>query len=263
MSEQEVNANEEPAPAAEAVEAPKTETQAPTPIALNEAGALVPRDAGELARTLKAIADGGGFPARFDTREKRMAAYNLANALMGSRWQLALNNIANIKGQLSIYGELPGALAEQTKEVVMKNVFALDKEKKKICMANDNLGANAWAGICQIQRKGRQMNEFSYTMDEAIAAGQYPAKRKDGSINNDSPWMKFTKVMLMRKAMAMAINFEFPDAKVGVPVAEYDYDEMPDLIKDVTPARTSGRAEDLNSRFGKPSAPSHADSQAQ
>lgn len=221
------------------VEAVKEEVKPPSPppaVVVVE-GAIVPRDTTELNRTLANIAAGGGFPDRFDTPQKRIAAYNLAQSLMGGKWQLALNHMAPIKGQLTIYGELPGALAEHTGQVEEKHVFALDKDGKKICMEHKNLSANASAGICQIKRKGRALKEFSYTLDEAIAAGQYPAKRRDGSTNNDSPWMKFTKVMLMRKAMAMAVKFEFPDALLGVPVAEYDYNEAPDLhpTKDVTP----------------------------
>jgi len=183
-------------------------------------GAMVPKDHGELNRTLVTIAAGGGFPDRFDTPQKRIAAYNLGHALMGSKWQLALNHIAPIKGQLTIYGELPGALAEQTGEVQEKEVYALDEDYNKICLENKNIDWPAHAGVCVIQRKGRAKKEFTYTLKEAEGAGQYPAKRRDGSINNDSPWMKFTKVMLMRKAMAMAIKFEFPDALLGVPVAE-------------------------------------------
>lgn len=245
----------EGAPAAEAAQAPKPRTE----ITVTDGG-FAPTNANQLALIIEKISKGGGFPERFDSAEKRIAAYNLAHSLMGGRWQLALNNIAIIKGQMTIYGELPGAIAEQTREVEEKIVFALDKDKKQICTSNDNLSANAWAGVCKIKRKGREMKEFTYTIDEAIAAGQYPATKWDKKTqarvqNDDSPWMKFTKVMLMRKAMALAIKFEFPDALVGVPVAEYDFDEVPDL-KDVTPSFTAGdrleRATDLNKRFTTP-----------
>lgn len=210
-------------------------------------GEVNPRDFTELQQMIAHVAAGGGFPERFDNHAKRVAAYNLAHSLMGGRWQLALNNIAIIKGQMTIYGELPGAVAEQTKEVAEKEVYCLTDGMERICVSNQNIDASGWAGVCIIQRKGRSRKEFTYTLDEAKAAGQYPAKRKDGSINNDAPWMKFTKVMLMRKAMAMAIKFEFPDAMIGVPVAEYDYDLAPDLVKDVTPG--IDRVNELNARF--------------
>ncbi len=222
----------------------------PNPITVHD-GALTPSNSSELNRTIANIAKGGGFPTRFETSAQQIAAYNLAHSLMGGRWQLALNNIAIIKGQMAIYGELPGALAEQTKEVEEKEVFVLDVDYKRICVENKNLSAAPHVGVCLIKRKGRAKKEFTYTMDEATKAGQYPATRRDGSLNNDSPWMKFTKVMLMRKAMALAIKFEFADAMIGTPVCEYDFDVMPDndgKIKDVTPM--SNKAELVNSGFG-------------
>ena len=218
-------------------------------IALNERKSLAPKDSSELARVIEFVNAGKGFPARFDTEAKRIAAYNLANSLMGERWQLAINNIADIKGQLTIFGELPGALAEQTKEVQEKKVYCIDSGYNEICVKNKNLKEEVWGAVCVIQRKGREKKEFFYTLDEAKKAGQYPARRKDGSISSDSPWMRFTKVMLMRKAMAMAIKFEFPDAMVGVPVAEYDFDVAPDVVP-VRDVADSTVAEELNS-YGK------------
>lgn len=220
-------------------------------------GDMTPKTAVELNAMLAKIAIGGGFPKRFENAEQRLAAYNLGHSLMGSRWQLCLNNIAPIQGQMTIFGELPGALAEQTKEVAEKHVYCIDEDHKKICIENKNLNAPAYSGVCIIQRKGREKKEFTYTLEEAKKAGQYPAtkpewvnnKRTGRLIENpDSPWMKFTKVMLMRKAMNLAVKFEFADAMVGVPVAEYDFDRAPDLVeeRDVT---EHDAAADLNKRF--------------
>lgn len=205
-----------------------------------EKGSIVPKTASQLVRTIEQIAEGGGFPSRFKTPASRMAAYNLSQSLMGSRWQLCLNNVAAVHGQMMIFGELPGALAEQTKEVVEKHVYAIDQNHNKICVENKNLDAQPYAGVCIIQRKGREKKEFTYTIEEAKNAGQYPATKniwENGKcigkeVNPDSPWMKFTKVMLLRKAMNLAIKFEFADAMVGVPVAEYDADSAPDLVEE-------------------------------
>lgn len=245
MEEREVSAQDEnPAPQ----EPPKEAQPIAKPIEVLS-GALVPKDSSELNRTLSNIAAGGGFPARFDTPQKRIAAYNLAHSLMGESWQLALNNIANIKGQLSIYGELPGTLAERTGEVAEKYIKIYDREYREICLENKNLDSPLWAAVCFIQRKGREPQEFPYTMDDAEKAGQYPARRRDGSLNEDSPWMKFTRVMLMRKAMAMGIKFLFPEAMCGVPIAEYDFDSAPDLdgMKNVTPSQDD--VEDLTKKI--------------
>jgi hypothetical protein len=245
---------------------PKQEKQpqvVPQPIAVKE-GSLAPTDNSQLVRIVQLIAKGGGFPERFDTLEKQIASYNLAHALMRDKWQIALNNIAIIKGSMMIYGELPSALAEQTKEVAEKKLFCIDREFNEICIKHKNLDAEPYAGVCIIQRKGREKKEFTYTIEEAKKAGQYPAmkpeyqnNRRTGNMipNEDSPWMKFTKVMLMRKAMNMAVKFEFADALLGAPIAE-DFDFAPDLIKDVTPASNSGeRAKELNARFASENEP--------
>jgi hypothetical protein len=243
---------------AEVVEAPKTE-KVPKAIALNEDMSLRPVNHLEFKTMISAISAGGGFPSRFKTFNAQIAAANLATSLMGSKWQLAINNIADVKGQLTIYGELPGAIAERTGQIEAKRLFCIDEEYNEICTKNKNLNKKPWAGVCQIKRSGRPANEFTYTLEEATAAGQYPAykaeyvdNRKTGRMidNPDSPWMKFTKVMLMRKAMNMAIKFEFPDAIVGVPIAEDQFGVAPDLdgsMKDVTPR--SNIAEEMNKEF--------------
>ncbi len=220
---------------------------APMPIPV-EGGAIVPRDNSELQRTLENHAKGGGFPDCFDTREKRMAAYNLANALMGAEWQLALNHMAFIKGKLSIWGEFPGTLAQRTGELKSKDLFLIDKDYNVISFANKNLQNEVWGAICRLHRKGHEKPvEFFYTLDEAVKAGQYPPKKRDGSPNHDSPWLKHFKTMLLRKAQAAAVKFMFPEALVGVPIAEYDFDAAPDLVKDVTPK--VDKASLLNNNF--------------
>lgn len=238
------------------VEQPVTETKPKAaPVALRQ-GELAPQNAVELGAVLSQIATGGGFPERFDTKEKRMAAYNLAYSLMKSQWQLALNHIAIIKGQMSIYGELPGTLAERTGEVEEKHTKFYDENYIEICLANKNLSAKPFAAVTKIKRKGREVKEFSYTLDEAQKAGQYPPMKWDKQQrcqvpNPDSPWEKHFKTMLARKSQALAIKFEFPDALVGVPIAEYDFDEAPD-IKDVTPqAEKQSLALQLNGKFSK------------
>ncbi len=233
----------------------KTEPKKPQPIELVHGG-MAPKTAVELNAMLGQIATGGGFPKRFETPQQRLAAYNLANSLMGSKWQLAINNIAIIKGQMTIFGELPGALAEQTKEVAEKRVYCINEKYEEICTANKNITDLVFAGVCVIQRKGREKKEFTYTLQEARSAGQYPAMKNEYSNNKstgkqienpDSPWMRFTKLMLMRKAMNLAVKFEFADALIGVPIAENDFDQAPDLVeeRDVT----TDNAKTLNGMF--------------
>ncbi len=240
----------------EVKKAPEEKKIIPSPIHADR-GALAPRNSSELMRTVAMIAKGGGFPAIFESIEKQIAAYNLAVTLMGKQWQLAINNMYFIKGKLAIYGELPGTIAERTGEVVEKKVKIYTKDYTEICLENKNLDATVWAAVCIIQRKGREKKEFFYTLQDAETAGQYPAtkpeykdNKRTGKMieNDDSPWMKHTKVMLMRKAMNLAVKFEFPESLVGVPIAETDFDEAPDL-RDVTNSNKIDKADLLNNKF--------------
>lgn len=203
--------------------APKVEAKKANPIAL-KGGVYTPKDSVELGGILEMLSRGGAFPKSFDTKEKRLAVYNLAVSIMGHQWHLALNNIAEIHGKLSIYGELPRTLAERTKEVEEFEVYIVNEKYERVSVANKNLNDEPFAGVCNVKRKGRVLKEYVYTLEDAKNGGQYPPKFAS------SPWIRFLKMMLMRKAQAIAIKFEFPEALVGVPIAEYDDDLAPDLV---------------------------------
>lgn len=203
-----------------------------------ERGLINPDDHVELSGFIRQLAKGGAFPKRFEKFEQQLAAYNLSRSLMNENWQLAVNNIASIHGSMVIFGELPAALAEKTKEVEEKNVYLIDKEMNKICLANKNIDKEPWAGVCELKRKGRTKNEYFWTVDQCKKSGQLPASAS-------SPWSKFLGVMLMRKAQALAMKMEFPDVLAGVQIAEYDNHSAPDLqdFRDVT--------EELNNNLKK------------
>ena len=244
----------------EAQEVPKEEqaeakATGPQPIGLLR-GDLAPSNSAELGAMIKKVGEGGGFPVRFDTPQKRLAAYTMAHALRGKRWQLCLPNLAFIKNQLVMFGELPGSLAEETGEMQEKEVFLINEKYERICTENKNLNDFPFAAVCHIQRTGRVKKEFTYNMEQARKAGQYPAMKnvyeggkKVGEVESeDSPWNKFTNVMLLRKAMGLAIKFEFPDAIIGAPIAELDYDQAPDLVEE-RDVSEGNKANDLNKMF--------------
>lgn len=223
-------------------------------MAVDENRLLTPTTSSELSRFLSLLAEGGAFPDAFETQAQRVAVYQMARSLMGDQWQLALNHIASIKGRLTIYGELPRAIAEQTGQVEEFRVFTIDAAYREINVENKNLTEFPWAGVCEVKRKGRALKQYTYTIDEAKHAGQYPAMKFDREsrskvMSADAPWNKYTRIMLMRKAQAMAVKFEFPDAILGTPVAEYDDDIAPDL-ESVRTVSKPGPAETLNKRFG-------------
>src|SRR5690606_25397250 len=99
-----------------------------------------------------------------------------------------------------------------------------DKDQKVICLQEKNLQADVWGSAVQMRRSKRSVNEYFFTEEEAKSAGLF---------GKAGPWKQYKKIMYGRRAMAHAIKFEFGDALMGVPVAEYDFNQAPDLV-DVT-----------------------------
>jgi len=187
---------------------------------------LVVEDGDQLMRQINLLWQGKAFPATMDTPAKCVAAWNLAASFGNVSPQRAMSRMMYIGGQLSIWGELPKALAEATKELKKFELFVIDADYKKICMENKNLISDPFAAICRIMRNDRSLNEYHFTMQDASVAGLLTKK---GDI-----WKKFTKVMLMWRAQGQALKYEFGDALMGAEIAETRFDEYPGL-KDVTP----------------------------
>lgn len=198
---------------------------APVPIVVDQKSQmLVARDNSELIRMIRTFMKGVAFPKTLDTEEKIIAAWQVAASLKIPP-MVAMQNMAVINGSVAIWGQLPKALAEATGEMEDFRQFFIDKEYNEISVKNKNLNAEIWAAVVQIKRKGRSTNEYFFSVDEAKTAGL---------LNKSGPWREHRKVMLARRTIGMAVKFEFPDALMGVAIAEYDLHEAPDL-KDVTP----------------------------
>lgn len=188
---------------------------------------LVAKDNAELMRLIRTFMKGTAFPKTLDTEEKVIAAWQVAASLKIPP-MVAIQNIAIIHGSCKIWGQLPKALAEATGEVEKWTQFYVDKEQKKICFENQNLDKERWGHVIQVKRKGREPNEFHYTIDDA---------KKAGLLGKQGPWKDHTHIMLARRNTGACVNFEFPDAVMGVGIAEYQDHVAPDLL-DVTPRTT-------------------------
>jgi len=215
------------------VEQHNTETKVEKiiPVALvvdHESQAIVARDNSELLRLIRTMMKGQAFPKQFTTEEQLISCWQVAASLKVPP-AVAIQNMCIINGSVSIWGQLPKALAEATGELEDFQLILIDKDHKIISLENKNLGEEVWGAICKIKRKGRTLNEYSFTMREAESAGL---------LNKAGPWKTFQKLMLSRRAVGHAIKFEFPDAVMGVGISEYDHHQAPDLepIRDVGPS---------------------------
>lgn len=213
-----------------------------TAIAIDtKTGELVARDSFELMRQIKVLMKGNAFPKTMDTPEKCIAAWNLACTFKGVSAQRALSNMMYVNDALSLWGELPKALAEATGEIEDFEIFVVDDEYNTISPENKNLDKDPFAAICKVKRKGRTKNSYYFTTAEAERAGLL---RKKG------PWQDYAKIMLKRRAQSEALKFEFSDALMGANIAEYThnvYPEMKDVSPEIKPSQDT--AKELNGLF--------------
>lgn len=201
------------------------------PIPVNHNGLAIARDNAELMRIIKVMMAGMAFPKTLDTEAKILAAWQVAASLRLPP-AVAIQNIAIIHGSACLWGQLPKALAEATGEMEDFQLILINEQQKPISLDNLNLTDEVWGAVCRMKRKGRTLNEYTFTMADA---------QKANLANKTGPWKDYRKIMLSRRAVSHAIKFEFPDALMGVPVAEYDHNDAPDF-KDVTPGMNAREA---------------------
>lgn len=220
----------------ENIETTQATQQTKSIITVNENQGLVAKDNSELLRMIQVMMKGQAFPKSLDTEAKVIAAWQVAASLKIPP-AVAIQNLAIVNGSICMWGQLPKALAEATGELEEFKLVVIDEKQDPICLENKNLNAQVWGAVCVIKRKGRDRNEYAFTVEDMKRAN---LDKKQG------PWRDYTKIMLMRRAMGTAIKFEFPDAVMGVPIAEYDFHQAPD-IKEVGP--TQSKAEMLKKAF--------------
>jgi hypothetical protein len=215
-------------PPAPQEEPKKEEKKTQSALAVNQSSQLIiARDNAELYRMIQVFMKGTAFPKTLDTEAKVIAAWQTA-ASLNLPPMVAIQNLALIHGSVAMWGQLPKALAERTGKLEDYKLILFDEAQKVICLENKNLQEKVWGSAVQVKRSGRSKNEYTFTEPEAKHAGL---------LNKKGPWTDYPKIMYARRATGHAMKFDFPDALMGVPVAEYDFHQAPDL-KDVTPSQT-------------------------
>jgi hypothetical protein len=209
-------------------------------IPVDEHGRIAVSDNVQLLRYCKALVEGQGVPERFNNPTKLFAALMYVRDLRLP--DTAIRQVANVHGTMCIFGDLPLALAERTEELNHFEELWFDDNYNIICFENKNLHVPVWGAVCLIRRKGHgdKVLSFSFTMKDAEDKGLYPpmkwGKEKGSKVPNpDAPWAKWTSLMLRYKARSIALKSVFADAISGASIAEYDFDELPEM-KDVTPS---------------------------
>lgn len=164
----------------------------------------------------------GMLPRSYDTTEK-VATGILFIKELGLPPLNALKNIAIINGTPCLFGDMPLAMVRGKGQLESFDEYLIDKNYSMICMENKNLGAEIFAAICVVKRKGCEKRTFTLTSAEAA---------KNPNIKSSQAWSSYYSVMIKRRIRSIALKDEFPDVLLGMDIAEYNHDMAPDLIKD-------------------------------
>jgi hypothetical protein len=205
-------------------------TAVPSLIEVNEKGLIVAKNNSELLRYCGALISSEMVPKQFNTPQKLFGALAFVRALGLS--DVSIRQTAVVHGVPQIYGDLPLALAQSSKELTYIKEQYFDKDYNVICFENKNLHLEAYGAVCFLSRNKNEPQSFSYTLDDARKSDLYPAK------NSSMPWSKYTKAMLRYKARALGIKSLFADKMNGVSISEWDSEVTnPEEFKDVTPEK--------------------------
>lgn len=221
-----------------------------------EGGDLTPANHLELLAFIDRMIESKSVPKHLENRLQVLAAWNFA-AQLKLPPQPSLRNIAMIEGIPSLFGDLPLALAQSHKEFKFYREYLIAEDYKEISVENKNLDAPVRAGVVEIQRKGmKNPAVYTFSTDDAIGAGlikwnekdqRFAGVRRDGSFKTQSPWTNYFGTMLIRRARGKGVKAHFADAISGAGIAEYDFNQAPDLedLRDV------GDVETATSEFSK------------
>lgn len=169
-------------------------------------------------RLAKAFIAGGMVPKGYRTPEQVFAGLEYARELQ-LKPLVGLRNIAVINGSPSIWGDAPLALVRRSKQLEYIQEFLFDKDFEKICFANKNINAEAYGAVCITKRKeDPEAKETWFTMDDA---------KRAGLLGRDNVWKTYPRRMLQMRARSQNLKDNFSDCLMGIEIAEYDYNYIP------------------------------------
>lgn len=184
-----------------------TEQVRPKPPAVQAGGtisAMIPTDIDQAFRLARAIAMSGMAPKAYGQDENKCFVGILAGAELGLAPFQALQSIAVIGGNPSVWGD--GALALVRASGLLEDFEETDDGNK---------------ATCRVVRKGETPIIRSFDMDDA---------KKAGLAGKAGPWTQYPKRMRQMRARAWALRDGFADVLKGLHIAE-ELRDRPDLVE--------------------------------
>jgi hypothetical protein len=202
-------------------------------IIVTESGLLEAQDIDGKYKLAEVLFKSGMIPKSYENPMQVMVAMQFAQEL-GLMPFHGIRNIAMINGNPSIWGELPLALAIKTGKLQSIEEFIFDKDYNKICFDNKNLNAEVYGAVTRIVHKEIGSFESTFTIDDA---------EKAGLLNRSPVWKSYRKIMLQRRARSFALKALFPEAIAGLPIAEYDFNYIPDVTDSAKKVNHNGEVD--------------------
>lgn len=210
-------------------------------INLSGSGALTPGNFEGLWRMSTIIASSGLAPKGLEKTESIFVAIQLGLEV-GLMPMQALQNVANINGRPSVWGDAVLGLVEAS------GLLEEFKETKAGTFPQDD-----YTHVCYAKRKGGREATQEFSIADAKLAGLW---KKAG------PWTSYPKRMLQMRARSWALRDLFPDVLKGIRMAEEVMDDDLELVPNgngtyaarptaagSVKAKTISKTEDLKTRL--------------
>lgn len=203
-----------------------------------ENGELALNSLSEQLAFAKNLIEKGLVSPTFKNEQALVLAFQMAKSLNIAPL-VAIKNCYVVGNKPSFFGDLPLAVCQASGNFQSIEEFSFDKEMKRICFDNGNLGAPVEGAVCRVWRKGDPVPAEEYfTMSEAGKAG----------LVGSQTWQKYAKTMLKMRARSAALKVKFADSLNGMSIMEYDHDELPDTFVGKNEAEKD-RTESLNAQY--------------
>lgn len=190
---------------------------------LDENGLVKIETLADELRVCDTLVRAGMVPESLNTPQKLFGARQLCREL-DLPVMSAIRQVYVINGSPALWGDTPLAIVRRSGKLKHIREYLIDKDYNEICFKNKNLNAEIFAAICEIEREGGERREYAFTMQDAITA----------DLAGKAIWKKYRKRMIGMKARGLALKNEFSDVLMGIAMAEYDFDSIPNSgIRDV------------------------------
>lgn len=211
----------------------------------SDTGVLFPRTLDAQYRYANYLVASGLLPAGLNTPAKALVGmqflYEVGLPLIAS-----IGKICVINGVVSMFGDLPLALAERSGKLEDFEEWWIDENGDKLNPKDPK--KKLYGAACIAKRKGRKtaVDRF-FTIEDATTAKLW-GKQSGGK---DSPWTLYPKRMLQMRTRSWALKDCVPDALYGISIAEYDHNVLVDERGNVVGAEREVQtfSSDVNKAF--------------